>query len=66
MIDPDNRDYATAIECISVTRYLLPAFLILTGAVHLAKWIVPDLDSKTKLGVSQSRMGQTFQSIYPT
>ena len=54
MIDPDNRDYATSIECVSVTGYSLLLFLILTGAVHLVKWIVPDLNSKTKLAVSET------------
>jgi len=40
------RDYSTAIEAVSATGVVLPGFLILTGAVHLAKWYtqttVPD------------------------
>lgn len=54
IIDPDNRDYATIIKYISATGYSLSTFLILTGAVYLAKQIIPDLDSKIKLGVSKT------------
>lgn len=33
-----NREWATAIECISADGFVLPPFLILQGKYHLASW----------------------------
>lgn len=35
---PENRESATAIECVSAGGNYLPAFLILSGQLHMAQW----------------------------
>ena len=35
---PDDRESATAFEAISATGQFLPAFLILSGQVHMVNW----------------------------
>src|SRR3954467_3851407 len=37
-IQPGNREWATAIECINAEGWCLPPFLIVQGAYHLASW----------------------------
>ena len=37
-LQPGNREWATAIECISSDGFVLPPFLILQGLNHLASW----------------------------
>lgn len=37
-LQPGNREWATAIECVSSDGYVLPPFLIVQGANHLASW----------------------------
>ena len=42
---PENRESATAIEAISAGGQYIPAFLILSGQVHMAQWYhIPGLD----------------------
>ena len=50
---PTNRESATAIEAISTSGQYTPAFLILSGLVHLARWYkVPELYDDTAICVS--------------
>lgn len=37
-LQPGNREWATAIECVSSDGFVLPPFLILQGVNHLAPW----------------------------
>jgi hypothetical protein len=37
-LQPGNREWATAIECVSSDGFALPPFLILQGVNHLASW----------------------------
>ena len=52
---PTNRESATAVKAISATRDYLPAFLILSGTVHLSRWYeVKNLEEDTMIAVSSS------------
>jgi hypothetical protein len=47
---PENRESATAIECISAAGEFLPLFLILSGTLHMAQWYqVKELDPRTAI-----------------
>jgi hypothetical protein len=47
---PENRESATAIECISAGGYYLPAFIILSGINHMGHWYQqPELHDDTVL-----------------
>ena len=37
-LQPGNREWATAIECVSSDGFVLPPFLIVQGINHLASW----------------------------
>ena len=37
-IQPGNREWATAIECINASGWSIPPFVIVQGAYHLASW----------------------------
>jgi len=37
-VQPGNREWATAIECINSQGWCLPPFLIVSGQYHLANW----------------------------
>ena len=37
-LQPGNREWATAIECVSGDGFVLPPFLIVQGKNHLASW----------------------------
>jgi hypothetical protein len=37
-VQPGNREWATAIECVSSNGFVLPPFLIVQGVNHLASW----------------------------
>ena len=39
-LQPGNREWATAIECVSSDGFILPSFLIIQGKNHLASWYV--------------------------
>ncbi|OAQ58169.1 DDE superfamily endonuclease [Pochonia chlamydosporia 170] len=45
---PENRESATAIEAVSASGEFIPAFLILSGQVHMTSWYqIPGLDLDT-------------------
>ncbi|KJZ69725.1 hypothetical protein HIM_10894 [Hirsutella minnesotensis 3608] len=45
---PENRESATAIEAISASGAFIPAFLILSGQMHMTSWYqLPELDPDT-------------------
>ena len=47
---PKNRESATAIESISAGGRVVPAFLILSGQMHMAKWYgMPGLDDNAAI-----------------
>lgn len=37
-VQPGNREWATAVECINGEGWCLPPFIIVQGAYHLANW----------------------------
>jgi hypothetical protein len=37
-VQPGNREWATAIECINAEGMCIPPFLVVQGAYHLANW----------------------------
>jgi hypothetical protein len=50
---PENRESATAIEAISAGGMHIPAFLILSGQVHMSQWYQqPELDDATVISLS--------------
>jgi hypothetical protein len=52
---PENRESATAIEAISSGGLYTPAFLILTGELHMARWYrLRELDGDTVLSITPS------------
>ena len=38
IVQPGNREWVTAIECINASGWCLPSFVILSGKVHQASW----------------------------
>ncbi|EFZ04333.1 DDE superfamily endonuclease [Metarhizium robertsii] len=47
---PENRESATMIESISVGGRVIPAFLIFSGQMHVARWYgVPGLDDNAAI-----------------
>ena len=38
VVQPGNRDWVTAIECINASGWCLPPFVILSGKLHQASW----------------------------
>ena len=52
---PTNRESATAIEGISAAGVFLPAFLILSGKVHMSNWYnIKELEGDTIIAVTDS------------
>ena len=37
-LQPGNREWATAIECVASDGFVVPPFLIVQGVNHLASW----------------------------
>ena len=37
-VQPGNREWPTAIECINAEGWCLPPFLVVQGAYHLVNW----------------------------
>ena len=61
---PTNRESATAIEAISTSGQYTPAFLILSGLVHLARWYkVKELHDDTAICVSATRYSNDQLSL---
>ena len=55
MMDPDNRDYITSVECVSSGGEVIPPMLIISGVNILHKWCQEnDLDEDTLIGTSES------------
>ncbi len=52
---PTNRESATSVEAISADEAHLPAFLILTGQVHMSQWYgLKELPGDTVVAVSST------------
>lgn len=59
---PENREAATGIEAISAAGAVIPAFLILSGIRHMARWYCqPELQPGTAIAVTPT--GYTNDSI---
>lgn len=55
LMDPDNRDYITSVECISSAGDVIPPLLIISGVHILHKWCQEnDLDGETLIGTSET------------
>jgi hypothetical protein len=47
---PENGESTAATEAISASRQFVPAFLILSGQIHMASWCeIPELDADTAI-----------------
>ena len=52
---PENRESATAIEAISAGGRFIPAFLILSGQLHMSQWYqLRELEGDTVIGTSST------------
>ncbi|OAQ99520.1 hypothetical protein LLEC1_05927, partial [Akanthomyces lecanii] len=51
---PENRESATVIEAISAGGSFIPAFVILSGKQHMARWYSKGLDGKMKISVTST------------
>ena len=61
---PTNRESATAIEGISAGGTYIPAFLILSGKVHMSNWYhVKELEGDTVIAVTDSGYSNTELSL---
>ena len=38
VVQPGNREWATAIKCVNASGWSLPPFIILPGKVHQSSW----------------------------
>jgi DDE superfamily endonuclease len=52
--DSDNRIHISFIECISATGFVVPSAIILPGKQVTHDFIVPELDGKTLLAITES------------
>ena len=53
LIDAENRDYITSVECVSADGWVIPLMLILAGVNILEKWALKNrIPGATLLGVS--------------
>lgn len=55
MIDPDNKEYVSSVECISAGGRDIPSMLILSGKQVLERWAANNLDGDTLFATSDSR-----------
>ncbi|USP74405.1 uncharacterized protein yc1106_01679 [Curvularia clavata] len=53
VIQPGNREWVTAIECVNASGWCLPPFIILSGKVHQSSWY-RDLPLDWTIGVSDN------------
>ena len=53
VIQPGNREWVTAIECVNASGWSLPPFIILSGKVHQSSWY-RDLPLDWTIGVSDN------------
>ena len=53
VVQPGNREWVTAIECVNASGWSLPPFIILCGKVHQSSWY-HDLPSEWTVGVSDN------------
>ncbi|EFQ93559.1 hypothetical protein PTT_09042 [Pyrenophora teres f. teres 0-1] len=53
VVQPGNREWVTAIECVNASGWSLPAFMILAGKVHQSSWY-RDLPLDWTVGVSDN------------
>ena len=60
-LQPGNREWATAIECVSSDSFCLPPFLIVQGSNHLASWYT-ECDLPSSWVIKTSPNGWTSNS----
>jgi hypothetical protein len=62
---PENRESATAIEAISASGQYIPAFLILSGQLHMAQWYQQqELHGNTVIGTSSTGYSNDQMSLH--
>ncbi len=55
MIDPENRDYITLVECIGSADETIPPILLISGVNILHKWCQDNnLDGETLIGTTET------------
>ena len=55
MIDPENRDYITSVECIGSAGETIPPMLLISGVNILHKWCQHnDLDDEIRIGTTET------------
>lgn len=60
-IQPGNREWVTAIECVSSNGYALPPMIIFEGKVHMSSWYTDALPRDWTIAVSEN--GWTNNSL---
>jgi hypothetical protein len=60
-IQPGNREWVTAIECINLTGWTLPPMIIFEGKVHISSWYSDELPHDWTIAVSEN--GWTNHSL---
>ena len=54
LIQPRNREWVIAIDCISLYRWSLPLVIIFEGKVHQSTWYTEALPLDWTIGVSEN------------
>ena len=54
-IQPRNREWITAVECISTVGWALLSMLIFASKVHISTWYITDLPSGWTIALSENR-----------
>ena len=54
MIQPGNREWVTAIECINSSGWSLPSMIILKGKLHISSWYLNSLPREWTIAVSDN------------
>ena len=53
-IQPGNREWVTAVECINSYGWSLPPMIILKGKIHISSWYTDSLPSDWTIAVSEN------------
>ncbi len=54
IIQPGNREWVTAVECINPDGWLLPLMIILKGKTHISSWYLDSLPRDWTIAISEN------------
>ena len=63
VIQPGDCKWVTAIECVNVTGWCLPPFIILEGKVHLESWYQQNSNLPSDWAITVSDNGWTTDEL---